>query len=79
MNQTIQFSDDQITLLNQLEKLFEYASPESISKSLHEVFFSYLQNNNDVFPDDFATTAGDFQFLIRFMRGAEKLTDVKKL
>ncbi|MCW3105066.1 MAG: hypothetical protein JWO09_3506 [Bacteroidetes bacterium] len=79
MKSEIILNDNQIALLNQLEKLFEYAPAESISKSLHEVFFSYLQNNTDTFPDNFETIAGDFQFLMQFIREAEKISGDKKI
>ncbi|MCW3071923.1 MAG: hypothetical protein JWO44_1813 [Bacteroidetes bacterium] len=73
MKTDIQLTDKQTALLNQLEKLFEFAPASNLSKSIHEVFFNYLLNNKDLFPDDFETIVSDFYFLILFMRGSEMI------
>lgn len=55
-----------------LKTLFEFAPPDSLRKSLIEVFFSFLLHNRQHFPADFERITEDFYFLIDFLELIEQ-------
>jgi hypothetical protein len=65
-------TDSNHTPIKTINDLFLFASPESLQKSINEVFFSYLLHNKDLFPDDFEEIVTDVRFLLLFLKQAEK-------
>ncbi len=59
-------------VLKKLNDLFEFSSPQSLRKSIHEVFFNYLLHNHQNLPVNFNTITSDFYFLIQFLQEAEE-------
>lgn len=53
--------------LKELEELFSFAPPEDLMRSLHVVFFAYLINNNEAYPQDHRMIVEDFYFLMNFL------------
>ena len=58
--------------INRLETLFEFASPESLRKSIHHVFFSFLINDKEILPNDFERISTDFYFLLDFLNNVQE-------
>ena len=50
-----------VTLLNEnLEELFDFASPNSLRRSIHHVLFNYLIEKEKFYPGNFHTIVTDF-------------------
>ena len=57
------------TLTKELDTLFEFASPESIQKSIRAVLFSYLMNTDkNMVPEGFDTVISDLYYLTDFLQ-----------
>lgn len=52
-----------------LEDIFSLSSPETLKKSLNEVFYSYLMNT-EILPSNFKEIATDIYFLNDFLEKA---------
>ncbi|MCW3084790.1 MAG: hypothetical protein JWP12_2156 [Bacteroidetes bacterium] len=61
-------------ITDNVDELFSFAPPENLQRTVHELFFSYLISNEDVFNNDFKEIVSDVQFLIQFIKQAEKST-----
>lgn len=57
--------------LKTIDDLFLFASPQSLQKSINEIFFNYLLTNKEFFPDDFEEIVTDVRFLLAFLKEAE--------
>lgn len=53
-----------------LEELFSFVPPGNLKKSVNELFYSFLINN-DVLPENYKEIAEDILLLIRFLEKAE--------
>jgi hypothetical protein len=55
-----------------LEDLFLFAPPDTLRRSVNEVFYSYLIHNK-TFPEDIKTITEDFYLLVDFLEKADQL------
>ena len=58
--------------IKELEELFSFSPPESLMRSVHQVFFTYLINNTEPYPEDHRKIVEDFYFLMNFLDKANK-------
>lgn len=56
-----------------LEDLFLFAPPDTLRRSVNQVFYSYLIHNKTL-PEDFETIAEDFYLLVDFLEKADQQT-----
>jgi hypothetical protein len=60
-------------IIDQLEELFELASPKTLIKSINYVFFQYLYyGNQEGFPREFKYIAEDIYLLNKFLEECEE-------
>ncbi|MES2132672.1 MAG: hypothetical protein V4506_09995 [Bacteroidota bacterium] len=55
------------SLIASLEELLDFAGPDSLRRSLQQVFFHFLLHNNHCLPANFNTITEDVYFRIRFL------------
>lgn len=55
-----------------LERLLDCTTPQSVRKSLIEVFFNYTAVNKGLLPDSFDNIVFDFQLLLQFFEDIDK-------
>ncbi len=60
-------------IINGLEELFLFAPPDTLRKSVNQVFYSYLIQNKNL-PEDFKTIAEDFYLLVDFLEKADNVS-----
>jgi len=59
-------------IIEGLEDLFSFAPPDTLRKSVNQVFYSYLIQNKTL-PEDFKTIAEDFYLLVDFLEKADQI------
>ena len=58
-------------IIKELETLFLFASPDTLRRSINQVFYSYIIHNQTS-QADLATIAEDFYFLVDFLEKADQ-------
>jgi hypothetical protein len=58
--------------LEQLRLLFDFAPPESIRRTMTELFVRYILTHHALLPEDFETIASDFYYLLQFLQDIEE-------
>lgn len=58
-------------IIKGLEDLFSFAPPDTLRRSINQVFYSYLIHNKTL-PEDFETIAEDFYLLVDFLEKADQ-------
>jgi hypothetical protein len=58
-------------IIKGLEDLFLFAPPDTLRRSVNQVFYSYLIHNKTL-PEDFETIAEDFYLLVDFLEKADQ-------
>lgn len=70
-------TDKSKIMTEQVSDLFFFATPSQLRKSVHQVFFNYLNQKELVRSENFQEIASDFYFLINFLQAAEIIWDKK--
>ncbi|MBA3704645.1 MAG: hypothetical protein H0W84_01705 [Bacteroidetes bacterium] len=65
-------------IIYELEELFTFSPPNTLRRSINEIFYSYLISNKEVLPTNFGSIAEDFYFLIDFLKKADEHYKKKK-
>jgi hypothetical protein len=60
------------TLLNELDSLLGFVSPEELSRHLRQVFMVYVHHEHELLPPDFDRMTDNFYFLFEFLDAAER-------
>ncbi|MCW3105016.1 MAG: hypothetical protein JWO09_3456 [Bacteroidetes bacterium] len=58
-------------IVKDLEGLFSVAPPDTLRRSVNQVFYSYIINNKAL-PDELETIAEDFSMLVDFLEKADQ-------
>lgn len=59
------------TLIASLEELLDFTEPDSLRRSLQQVYFNFLLHNKDCLPANFNTITEDVYFMIQFLDRVE--------
>jgi len=65
--------DIQHPLHEELSRLFKFAPPGSLHRTLLYVFMDFLQQDKDDLPDDLKAICTDFFYLLNFLQHADEL------
>lgn len=60
------------TLIASLEELLDFAEPDSLRRSLQQVYFNFLLHHKDCLPANFTTLTEDVYFMIQFLDRVEE-------
>lgn len=59
-------------ILEQLDLLIEFAPPQSLKRTVTELFMKYVLDNQLFLPSDFKTIASDIYYLLHFIESLEQ-------
>ena len=59
-------------IIRELDVLLEFAPPARVSRTIRNIFFSYLYYEKDCLPRDIGETIMDVQFLLDFLDTSSK-------
>ncbi|MDB5272238.1 MAG: hypothetical protein JWO58_605 [Chitinophagaceae bacterium] len=65
-------------LLKDLETLFEFAAPQSMSRNLRNIFLSYISHERDILPLDIEEIILQMNLLLEFLDEAAAQQEMKK-